>query len=67
MFEIILSNGDTAEADSAEGAVLAAREMFDDLGRAGIETRQTTAAIYANGKLVREKIRRNDLWMELLR
>jgi hypothetical protein len=61
MIEIRLSNGDTAEAENPESAVVAARTLMNDATDNGAASRFLTADFYVDGQLIRERVRRADL------
>lgn len=51
MIEVILSNGDRAEADTPEEAMLAARTMLDDAWNANpVQGNRPTVTIVVDGK-----------------
>lgn len=61
LIEVLLSNGDRAEAESCEGAMLAARTMMGDASEASAYGGMgLTAAFYVDGRLVREGVRREE-------
>ena len=59
--EILLSNGDRAEAEGPEAAIVAARTMMDDAVATGSSSRFLTAGFYVGGTLIREKVGRAEL------
>lgn len=61
MIEVLLSNGDSAEAETPEDAVYAARVMVRDVAAAGLTTTGLTASFYVDGRLVRERVRSAEL------
>jgi len=54
MIEILMSTGDTAEADTPEAAMIAARTMFEDAtqGRYSGRARDITATFVVDGNVV---------------
>lgn len=62
MIDIVLSNGDSAEAETPEAAVLAARTLMDDVWEANPrQGNNPTAAFYVNGVLIRTNVKRHEL------
>lgn len=56
-FEVVLANGDRAEADSPEAIILAARTLYADLREAGIHGPKPTATFLRDGKCIRTDVR----------
>lgn len=60
--EVILTNGDRAEATTPEGALVAALTLMDDASaRSAYAMRGLTASFLVDGRLVREGVRRATL------
>jgi hypothetical protein len=57
---VVVETGDTAEADTPEAAILAARTMLHD-ARAGYQAPTRHVRFYVDGLLVREASERS-LW-----
>jgi hypothetical protein len=62
-FEVVLANGDRAEADTPEGILLAARTLYADLREAGIYGPKPTATFLRDGKCVRAEVRETEVNM----
>lgn len=62
MIEVVLTNGDRAEAATAEGAVVAARTLMQDAAdRSAYGGHGLTASFHVDGRLVREGVRREEI------
>lgn len=64
MIEVILSNGDRAEAESPAGAVVAAITLMDDAAARWQHQARETASFYVDGRLVRAGLNRQILCHE---
>lgn len=62
MIEVILSNGDRAECDEPEEAILAARTLLDDAWEANpVQGNHPTVTIVVDGKMLHTGLTRKDI------
>jgi len=54
MIEVVISNGDRAEAPDPEGALLAARTLLNEAVDAGCARVKLSVGFYVDGKLIRQ-------------
>jgi hypothetical protein len=61
VIEVVISNGDSAEAETPEEAVYAAQVLIREAQERGTYYSRPTASFFVDGRLVRERVSLADL------